>query len=263
MDGHLRRRSRQSRPKSSGARWRLRSRRHRHQNPAKNEGWRLLQLLQGQMAFRKLAQKYSRIGHPQRKRSATRRRLRSPPPPPKIGVFHPAPTSHKGVHPEQSNELFFPLPGLGDLRSAFLETRLSFPSSKIFSLLLSSHAMRVTARKSCLKEMRVLFPRRRIEDRRGQGEGKRARYFARDERPCGWSAQGGRRLFLEGAEGFVGGAELPSVFVEDDRYGNIFEQVFEMPFVLEGVEEGAILHFLQDFDGDASGYVDATERQNF
>src|ERR1051326_3813628 len=48
---------------------------------------------------------------------------------------------HKGVHPEQSNELFFRLPGLGDLRSAFLETRLSFPSSKIFSLLLSSHAM--------------------------------------------------------------------------------------------------------------------------
>src|ERR1051325_5376018 len=45
-----------------------------------------------------------------------------------------------------------------------------------------SHAMRVTARKSCLKEMKVLFPRRRIEDRRGQGDGNRARYFARDDR---------------------------------------------------------------------------------
>src|ERR1051326_3813629 len=106
MDGHLRRRSRQSRPKSSGARWRLRSRRHRHQNPAKNEGWRLLQLLQGQMAFRKLAQKYSRIGHPQRKRSATRRRLRSPPPPPKIGVFQPAPTSTRAFIPSKVTSSF-------------------------------------------------------------------------------------------------------------------------------------------------------------
>jgi len=36
-----------------------------------------------------------------------------------------------------------------------------------------------------------------------------------------------------------------------------------MPFVLEAREEGAVLHFLQDFNGDAAGYVDAAKCENF
>ena len=35
-----------------------------------------------------------------------------------------------------------------------------------------------------------------------------------------------------------------------------------MPFVLEGREECAVFHFLENFDGDASGDVNATERKD-
>ncbi len=36
-----------------------------------------------------------------------------------------------------------------------------------------------------------------------------------------------------------------------------------MPFVFEGVEKGAVFHFFKDFDGDAAGYVHASQGENF
>jgi len=36
-----------------------------------------------------------------------------------------------------------------------------------------------------------------------------------------------------------------------------------MPFVFEGGEEGAVFHFFQDFYGDAAGYVDAADCEDF
>ena len=71
------------------------------------------------------------------------------------------------------------------------------------------------------------------------------------------------KLFLEEAESFVGGAELRSVFIEDDGDGNIFQEILEVPFVLEGSEECAVLHFFENFDGDAASDVDAAEGQDF
>src|SRR5438046_2558197 len=52
-------------------------------------------------------------------------------------------------------------------------------------------------------------------------------------------------------------------FVKDDRDGNIAEQALELPLVFESVEEGAVFHFFEDFDGDAAGDVNAAKRQNF
>src|SRR5438477_6337324 len=72
-----------------------------------------------------------------------------------------------------------------------------------------------------------------------------------------------KALLVAGGEGFVGGAEERSGFVEDDGDGDIAEQAFEFPLVLKSVEEGAVFHFFQDFDGNAAGDVNATERQNF
>src|SRR5579859_462538 len=65
------------------------------------------------------------------------------------------------------------------------------------------------------------------------------------------------------AERFVGSAELRSVFVENDRERHVLEQILEMPFVLEGLEEAAVLHFFDDLDGDAAGNIDAAEREDF
>jgi len=73
----------------------------------------------------------------------------------------------------------------------------------------------------------------------------------------------GRALLAAGSEGFVGGAEERGGFVEYDREGNIAQEAFEFPLVLEGVEENAVFHFFENFDGDAAGNVEAAERQNF
>src|SRR6266446_2185644 len=76
-------------------------------------------------------------------------------------------------------------------------------------------------------------------------------------RPAQWE------LLVGGGEGFVGGAEEGGGFVEDDGDGDVAEEAFEFPLVLEGVEKGVVFHFFEDFDGDAAGNVDATERQDF
>src|SRR5438445_11385908 len=76
-------------------------------------------------------------------------------------------------------------------------------------------------------------------------------------RPAQWE------LLVDGGEGFVGGAEERGGFVEDDGDGDIAEEAFEFPFVLEGVEENTVFHFFENFYGDASCDVDAAERQNF
>src|SRR5712675_968374 len=70
-------------------------------------------------------------------------------------------------------------------------------------------------------------------------------------------------LFVRGGEGFVGGAEERSGFVQDNGYRNVAEEAFEFPLVLERMEEGAVLHFLEDFDGDAASDIDAAKCQNF
>lgn len=70
-------------------------------------------------------------------------------------------------------------------------------------------------------------------------------------------------LFLDQMESFVGCAQLRSVFIAYDRDGNIFQEIFEMPFVFERAKEIAIFHFFKDFDGDAAGYVDAAQCENF
>ena len=56
---------------------------------------------------------------------------------------------------------------------------------------------------------------------------------------------------------------MRGVFVEDYGDGNIAKEFFEMPFVLEGVEESAVFHFFEDLYGDAAGYVDATQSEDF
>src|SRR5216684_2252669 len=70
-------------------------------------------------------------------------------------------------------------------------------------------------------------------------------------------------LLVGGGEGFVGGTEEGGGFVEDDGDGDVAEEAFEFPLVLEGVEENSVFHFFENFDGDAAGDVDAAERQNF
>jgi len=67
-----------------------------------------------------------------------------------------------------------------------------------------------------------------------------------------------RRLLIGGGQGLVGGSEEWGGFVEDDGDGDIAEEAFEFLFVLEGMEKGAVFHFFEDFDGYASGDVDAT-----
>src|SRR5438477_12533122 len=71
-----------------------------------------------------------------------------------------------------------------------------------------------------------------------------------------------KALLVAGGEGFVGGAEERSGFVENDGDGDIAEQAFEFPLVLEGMEEGAVFHFFEDFDGNAACDVDAAEGQD-
>ncbi len=56
---------------------------------------------------------------------------------------------------------------------------------------------------------------------------------------------------------------MRGVFVEDYGDGNIAKEFFEMPFVLEGVEERSVFHFFQNFYGDAAGYVDAAQGEHF
>src|SRR5258708_2843376 len=70
-------------------------------------------------------------------------------------------------------------------------------------------------------------------------------------------------LLGAGGQGFVGGAKERSGFVEDDGDGDIAEDAFEFPFVLEGVEENSVFHFFENLDGNAAGDVDAYKRQNF
>src|SRR5579871_108960 len=87
--------------------------------------------------------------------------------------------------------------------------------------------------------------------------------------PRGIRFRGGERLqktegsAFDEAERFVGSTELRGVFVENDGEGHVLEQILEMPFVFEGLEEAAVLHFFDDFDGDAAGDVDAAEREDF
>src|SRR5712692_2225214 len=71
------------------------------------------------------------------------------------------------------------------------------------------------------------------------------------------------RLLIDGGEGFVGGAEEGSRFIEDDGDGDVGEKGFEFPFVLEGVKENTLFHFFENFDGDAAGNVNTAQRQNF
>lgn len=71
------------------------------------------------------------------------------------------------------------------------------------------------------------------------------------------------RLARERSECFVGRAEQGRRFIEYDRDGNIAQEAFEFPFVAKGFEEGAVFDFFNDFDRDAAGNIDATERENF
>src|SRR5579883_3428036 len=71
-----------------------------------------------------------------------------------------------------------------------------------------------------------------------------------------------RRSAADEAEGFVGGAELRRVLVENHRDGNILEQTFKVPFVLEGQKEFSVFHFVENFDGDAAGDVNTAKREN-
>jgi len=72
-----------------------------------------------------------------------------------------------------------------------------------------------------------------------------------------------KRLLVDGGEGFVGGAEEGSGFIENNGHGDVGEKGFEFPFVLEGVKENTLFHFFENFDGDAAGNVNPAERQNF
>ena len=56
---------------------------------------------------------------------------------------------------------------------------------------------------------------------------------------------------------------MRGIFIEDYGDGDIFQEIFEMPFVFEGVEEGTVFHFFQDFNSDATGYVNAADCQDF
>jgi len=68
---------------------------------------------------------------------------------------------------------------------------------------------------------------------------------------------------LDGGVGFVGGSDQRSRLVQDDGQRDLGEHVGEMPFVFEGVEEGAVDHLGQNFYGDASGDVDSSKGENF
>src|SRR5437879_8946208 len=68
--------------------------------------------------------------------------------------------------------------------------------------------------------------------------------------------------FTGGGEGFVGGAKQWGGFVEDNGDGNIAKEAFELPFVLESVKENAVFHFFENFNGDAAGNVEASERKD-
>src|ERR1700674_727825 len=76
-----------------------------------------------------------------------------------------------------------------------------------------------------------------------------------------WGA--GRRLLIDGGQGLIGRAQKWGGFVEHNGDGNLTQEALEFPLVLEGVKKGAVLHFLEDFDGDAARDVDTAERQNF
>ena len=56
---------------------------------------------------------------------------------------------------------------------------------------------------------------------------------------------------------------MRGVLVEDYGDRDIFQEIFEMPFVFEGVEEGAVFHFFEDFNGDAAGYIDTADCEDF
>src|SRR6266852_155430 len=71
------------------------------------------------------------------------------------------------------------------------------------------------------------------------------------------------RMSGNGGESLVGSADERSSFIEDDGNRNVREHGAEVPFVLERVEEGAVLHFGKDFNGDASGNIHAAEGENF
>ncbi len=66
-------------------------------------------------------------------------------------------------------------------------------------------------------------------------------------------------LLVDGGEGFVGGAEKRGGFVEDDANGDVAEEAFKFPLVLEGVKESAVFHFFEDLDGDAAGDVNRSK----
>src|SRR5260370_42662829 len=70
-------------------------------------------------------------------------------------------------------------------------------------------------------------------------------------------------LLVDGGEGFVGSGEERGGFVEDDGNGDVTEEAFKFPLVLEGVKESAVFHFFKNFYGDSASDVDAADRQNF
>src|ERR1700687_1134585 len=71
------------------------------------------------------------------------------------------------------------------------------------------------------------------------------------------------RLLVDGGQGLVGRAQKWGGLIQHNRDGNLTQEALEFPLVLEGVKKGAVLHFLEDFDGDAARDVDTAERQNF
>src|SRR5208282_3582083 len=88
-------------------------------------------------------------------------------------------------------------------------------------------------------------------------------------RPEGFDSLREKRLdrmranLLEGGVGLVGGADERGGFVQDNGDRDVGKHFAEMPFVLEGMKEGAVLHFRQDFDGDAPGDVHTAKSEDF
>src|SRR5882724_8084522 len=93
--------------------------------------------------------------------------------------------------------------------------------------------------------------------------GARNRQDGQDAGATGTARIAAGSLFVDGGEGFVGCADQRGGFVEDYGDGDVAEQAFEFPLVLESVEERAVFDFFDDFDGDAASHENATQSQHF
>src|SRR5215470_9531431 len=72
-----------------------------------------------------------------------------------------------------------------------------------------------------------------------------------------------KKASLDRGVGFIGRADQGGRFVEDDGDGHVREHLGEVPFVLKGVEEGAVGHARQNLDRDTTGDVNAAESKDF